>query len=387
VRKRPVILSVAIQLALAPFLAHGYDFRVSYVAGRNIASGLSPYFGGELLGMFAEGYGPHIQGLGETPLWALYLGLCYLLSAGQPFLFNLLTKLPIIAANLALAYALYSRGAEGWRFFLLNPFLLTVSTTWGKADNVATLLVVVALVGLSSTLRSASTLAASVMVKPLAVAVMPAFIGALRPKPSRAAYYILAFAVISACLFIAPFTLLGWPVSTLVEGLPNWLRPAGGLSPLNVVEPLLGRATLPPSLSWLGYLAPITLLLLTAYAAIRPPASQRQVLGLALLSASLFFSFRPWVSEQNLVLPLTLFLLLGRFPTRLLWVVPLLFMLTNNSLQQQLYLLRPTIVEELYRLDGLIGPFRLWLRFSLSLAWLAVLWVSVLSILRKSDRR
>ncbi len=136
---------MALQVGLSIFLAHGYDFRVEYVAGRNIVDGISPYLGGTLTGWMALGYGPQVQGIGETPLWALYLGVCYFLSAGQVFLFNFLSKIPIIAANVSLAYLAFSRGLKGWRFFLLNVFLIAITVTWGKPDNIATVLAILSL--------------------------------------------------------------------------------------------------------------------------------------------------------------------------------------------------------------------------------------------------
>ncbi|MEM4288203.1 MAG: hypothetical protein QXV97_05290, partial [Candidatus Caldarchaeum sp.] len=100
VKSREVLCSILLQLGLAVFLAHGYDFRVNYVAGRNVVLGRSPYVGGVVEGVLAEGYGSHVQGLGETPLWALYTGLAYSLSSSSLFFFNTLLKIPVIAANI-----------------------------------------------------------------------------------------------------------------------------------------------------------------------------------------------------------------------------------------------------------------------------------------------
>lgn len=95
---------------------------------------------------------------------------------------------------------------------------------------------------------------------------------------------------------------------------------------------------------------------------------------------------RPWNSEQNLVIVLTLIILLREeLPSIWLWVVPMLFAIVNNSLQQQLYLLRPTIIDELNRLYAPADILRLWLKFFLSLAWLAVLWFNVVSLFRKKN--
>ena len=50
-RRRDVWIAAALQVVLSIFLAHGYDFRVEYVAGRNIVEGVSPYLGGDTFRM------------------------------------------------------------------------------------------------------------------------------------------------------------------------------------------------------------------------------------------------------------------------------------------------------------------------------------------------
>ncbi len=378
IKRRDVLISIAVQAFLGFFLAHGYDFRVGYVAGRNIAMGLSPYFGGELGGELAVGYGADVQGIGETPLWALYMGLAYIASSGSPIIFNIISKIPIIAANISLSYLLYARGNKGWRFFLFNPFLILVSSTWGKADNLATLLIVLGLMRLHSIKTSATSVSLSILIKPLIVAVMPAFLGYLRTLSKRAFLYMAYATSLAVVIFLTPFMLLGWPLSTLINGFPNWFRPVGGISPFNIVSILIESYTLPAGLAWLSYMAPIAMLVLSVLAIIRPPRSFEEACKLALLSAAVFFTARPWVSEQNLVLVLALLILVyGGIPSKLLWIVPLLFMIANNSLLQQLYLVWPQVIEWLAYLDLYIKPYRLAAQVGLTMAWLAVLWMHV----------
>jgi len=69
---------------LGILLGHGYDLLVGYVAARNTVHGLSPYIGGHLPN---PSYPPEIQGIGETPLWPLYLSLSYTASGGDLFTF------------------------------------------------------------------------------------------------------------------------------------------------------------------------------------------------------------------------------------------------------------------------------------------------------------
>lgn len=383
-RHREVWTAVVLQGALSVFLAHGYDFRVDYLAGRNIVEGVSPYLGGALSGWMVLGYGSQVQGIGETPLWAAYMGLCYFLSAGRPFLFNFLTKIPIVAANVALAHFAYSKGARGWKFFLLNAYLIITSVTWGKPDNLATLLAVVALVGTDSATGAAFLLSTSLMIKPLAAAILPAFFLRLRIKPIRwGVKFAAETMMVSAAMFLGPFVVFGWPLETVTGGFPNWFGHAGALSPFDFVTIVTGTEQLPSSIWWAGYLVLFGTSALIVYSMLRKP---QNTLRYALLSAAIFFTLRPWTSEQNLVVILTLFILLrGELPSRWLWIIPMMFSLANNSLQQQFYLLMPTIVDELNRLYAPFDIYRLWLKFFLSSVWLIVLWLNVASV-RKQER-
>jgi len=380
-RRPDVCIATALQLGLSIFLAHGYDFRVAYVAGSNIVKGASPYLGGSVSGWMVLGWGSQVQGLGETPIWALYLGVCYFLSSGQPFIFNFLTKMPIVAANTSLAYFTYSRGIKGWRFFLLNIYLIATSVTWGKPDNLATILAIAALVATDSATSSALLLSTSLMIKPLAVAILPAFFLRLKHMPRLwSAGFIGETFLASVGMFFGPFVIFGWPIETVINGFSSWFGHAGALSPFNFIAIENGTEQLPSALWWTGYLVLFAALAMIAYAMVR---ETQNTLRYALLSAAVFFTLRPWNSEQNLVIILTLFILVrGELGSRWLWVIPMMFALANNAIQLQFYLLMPTIVNELNQLYVPVDIYRLWLKFFLSLAWLVVLW-SNLSRLRK----
>ncbi|MEM3032366.1 MAG: hypothetical protein QW756_08160 [Nitrososphaerota archaeon] len=367
-------LALTLQLGLATFLAHGYDFRVSYVAGRNVASGTSPYVGGVLEGSLSLGYGPTVQGMGETPFWAIYTGFAYFLSGGEVFLFNLVSKTPVVLANILLSYMAYLRGCDG-RFFLLNPYVLLVTASWGKPDNIATLLAILPLLYMPSWPTASMAASASLMVKPIGIPLLPSYVGYHRHHQVTA--FLAGLALLSSLFFFTPFIVLGWPLATVVEGLPNWFKPAGGLSPFNIVEILTGSLSMPDPYTLLGLLAPTSTLVLTVIGYLFPPNHGGQALRLALLSSLTFFSLRPWISEQNLYLIMTLLILLNRrMSSRLLWVIPILFSAANLSLPQQIYLLRPTVIDELHAIDHVV---RLWVRFGLSVAWLALVWKTAMS--------
>ena len=385
-KRRDVWFAVALQVVLSVFLAHGYDFRVQYVAGKNIVDGISPYSGGTLSGWMTLGYGSQVQGIGETPLWAIYMGLCYFLSAGQPFLFNFLSKIPIIAANVALAYFAYSKSIRGWRFFLFNIYLIVTSVTWGKPDNLATLLAVLALIATDSATGSAFLLSMSLMIKPLGVAILPAYFLRFRTKSVQwSARFIIEAFVFSGGMFLGPFVVFGWPIQKVAGGFSSWFSHAGALSPFNFVAIETGTEQLPSAVWWAGYLVLLGTLVLIAYAMMRKP---QNTLRFALLSAAVFFTIRPWNSEQNLVIILTLFILLrGELPSRWLWVIPVVFALVNNALQVQLYLLMPAIVDKLNDLYAPFEIYRLWLKFLLSLVWLIVLWLNVTALYKREGSR
>ena len=117
--------------------------------------------------------------------------------------------------------------------------------------------------------------------------------------------------------------------------------------------------------------------ILTAYALIRKP---NNTLRYALLSSAVFFTLRPWNSEQNFVIVLALFVLLnGQLPSKLLWVIPVVFAFVNASIPHQLYLLMPTIVDQFSRLYAPFEAYILWMRFALALVWLVILWMNIYS--------
>ena len=100
-----------------------------------------------------------LTSIGYPPPWPLVLGLLYLLTYATThnfLLYNLAIKIPIIIANICLAYLvrdiLLKQGAnpdisrKAWLFLLFNPFLLYFTTAWGQFDSLVALLTLAALV-------------------------------------------------------------------------------------------------------------------------------------------------------------------------------------------------------------------------------------------------
>ena len=127
--------------------------------------------------------------VGYPPPWPLVLGLVYRGSyalAHNLLVYNLAIKIPVIAANIGLAYLvgaiLENLGApraasrKAWTFLLLNPCLLYFGAAWGQIDAIVALFALAALALLSARRRdgSALVLALAVCFKPTALPLLPA---------------------------------------------------------------------------------------------------------------------------------------------------------------------------------------------------------------------
>ena len=136
--------SILLQIILALFIGHAYDMRIFMATGYLVGTGQNPYIAQDLSAVFHNSGFKGITTLGYFPPWAMVLGLIYLVTYQliPNFLFyNLAIKLPIIAANICLAYLVVSilrrLGLREkivrwtWIFLLLNPFLLLMSSAWG----------------------------------------------------------------------------------------------------------------------------------------------------------------------------------------------------------------------------------------------------------------
>jgi len=365
-----MLFSLLVQLVLSPFLAHGYDFLVSLVAARNVVSGVGAYEGGYEPN---PSYGDAIQGIGEFPLWPIILALAYAAAGGNNFIFNLLYKLPIIASNITASRLLYKLGSDGWRDFLLNPYILFISAVWGKPDVIAALLGLYALTRAERIVFSALLTALSLNIKPLALPLIPAITAYnITTAGVRTGAAFLALAIIfSIIIFLAPFQVLGWRIETPLSGLGNWFRIAGGLSPANILESIYeaGYYTLPDQLLWLGYLSPASLLIFSVLVITRyRPRDKDSLAKTAFLGVFFFLLTRTWVSEQNLAMIFALYSLssLTQIP-KPLWTVSLVFAAINLTPLHVLYPIWPTIIIDYYNSLGWIDPTRLLTKFITSL--------------------
>jgi len=335
------------------------------------------------------------------------LGAIYRLSFGlvpNLWLYNFAIKLPVILANVGLAFLVRGlivrfggdrRRAEfAWLFLLFNPFVLLTTVTWGDFDTIVALICVGSLCLLvkGKTLESALMLAVGVAFKPIALPLIG--LPLLFPSASRKRrlQYIAVFASAFGVCYFGAFLLMGWTLPWAPNQWSSQFQMAGGLTPFNVVEVFQSSQTLPSGLEFLGFLW-LPALIAGYYFIYRSrPDSPNALFQTAVAVVLIFFLTRSWLSEPNLNLLLPL-MLLAASPTEKLgfrnfhfaWIVPLIFMFLNYSFPQLFFLISPSTVQSLGALDLQIGNARLVARFLVVIPWQVLGWVIVGKTLRSKQ--
>ena len=162
---------------------------------------------------------------------------------------------------------------------------------------------------------------------------------------------------------------------------------ADSMTPFSLVEILQDTAVLPNGLEFLGYLW-IPAVLVGYYLVYRnPPKTMPELAEKAVLLLLIFFLTRTWLSEPNLNLLVAL-ALLGLVSMKLdfrnygfLWVIPLVFTFFNTSLPQLLFLVVPSVIPDLIKLDQTFRVWRLVGKFMVVLVWQFFAWRLVIKLL------
>ncbi|MGD0611733.1 MAG: glycosyltransferase 87 family protein [Anaerolineales bacterium] len=393
-----VLLSIGLQLILALFLGHAYDMRIFMSTGYLVGTGQDPYIARDLSTVFHNASFQGITTFGYPPPWALVLGLIYLVSyklIPNFLIYNLAIKIPLIAANLGLAYLvqdiLIKRGAAtrvsrgAWIFFLFNPFLLSVSSAWGQFDAIVALLALLALVLLDNgRLKiSAFVLALAVCIKPTALPLLlVAFVYLLKRPYRRLVQY---FGVALACfmlLCVAPFAVLRWDATPILQHWNVFFTVGGGISFMTFLELIQGSYQLTGAwavtgMLWVPALAIATLALMRSGIDGFPDLLMKST---ALVMV--FFLARSWVSEPNIVLILPMVVILtslgelNELALTFMWVLPLIFSVFNTSTIQLLFPSLPGLMGQLLSLSGEFYTARLIARVIVVIPWLmAGVWI------------
>ena len=334
-----VLFSTILRLCFAPFTGHPYDLNIWMETGQYVAQGRSPYE-------------PAIH-LGYPPLWGFWCGLSYLLSnaiwPGNKFVYILAIKIPVIAADLAIAWMLValtrSLSREGSSFsesrfsgdsspgrslaamFLLNPYVLTVGVIWGMMDNIAALLVITVAIALvqGKDLEAGIALGLAIALKLYPVIFLFAAFPYLAKQPMRKARTLRLLAGLGLTGFVsilAPFLVFNWDIGGFLSVLADQTsRKPGGISLIGISGLLydfgihsIGGFNLqsvsqlvPLRLIWI----PAACLSMVFIAEARLRSSFEDVIRIFAFVYMIWVLTTSWVSEQNVETLLILLLFQG----------------------------------------------------------------------------
>lgn len=385
-------LSIILQVFLAYFFGHAYDMRIFMATGYLVGTGQNPYIPQNLVSVFHDSTFQGMTSVGYPPPWPLLNGLTYLVTyrvIPNLLLYNLALKIPIIAANICLAYLVASilgklqadekKIRKARLFMLFNPFILYVTSAWGQFDSIVALLSLLCLVRLSEGKLSCSAilLALAISFKPTALPLVPVTFVFLQGRPFRQIFQYFALFLTSAfLLFVGPFAILGWDPTPILQHWNAHFSVGGGLSFMTFLELIQGSYQLPGvwwliGLLWVPALGSAALSLKPGGEGL--PDLLRKSTALILV----FFLFRAWLSEPNLILVLPPVLILAsmgeldRSSLAALWVIPLIFSFFNTSIFQLLFPSMPALMDRLLQLSEVFRTARLVIRILVVIPWMA----------------
>ena len=384
-------LSLILQIVLGVILGHAYDIRIFMATGYLVGTGQDPYIAQNLSALFHNSTFQGISSVGYPPPWALVLGLLYLASykiIPNLLLYNFAIKIPIIAANICLAYLVAKilkklgvderTARKAWLFMIFNPLLLFATSAWGQFDSIVALFSLLALLLLSDgkLAGSALLLVLAISFKPTALPLIPAVFITLLGRSFRSMFrYFGVFLTAVLLLFVGPFVLFRWDPTPIFQHWNAHFTVAGGLSFMTFQE-LLKNSYQLPGQWWLVGLLWVPALVIATF--VLKPGGEGLVslLKKSVAMTMVFFLFRTWLSETNIILVLPMMLILvsvGELDGRALtavWVLPLAFSLFNTSMFQLFFPSLPALMDRLLHLSDVFRTARLFLRIIVVIPWL-----------------
>lgn len=400
------VLSIILQMTLALFLGHAYDMRIFMATGYLVGTGQNPYIAQDLSSIFHNASFQGITSIGYPPPWTLLLGLIYLGTyriIPNLLLYNLAIKIPIIAANMCLAYLvgriLNNLGVEeqvsrrARLFLLFNPFFLYVTSAWGQIDSIVALFALLALVLLSKErlTSSAIMLALAIIFKPIALPLIPAIFIYLQGRPFwKVSYYFSIFLISSLVLFVGPFVILRWDPTQILQHWNAIFTVGGGMSFMTFLELFQNSYQLD---GWWWLIGMLWLPALCV-AAFELKADGKGLLDLLKKSTTLilvFYLFRAWLSEPNLALVLPMILILTslrELDSRILtaiWILALVYSFFNTSTIQLLFPSMQALMARLLLFSDVFRIARLIIRILVVVPWLIIEARLVISLLKEND--
>ena len=397
--------SIILQLLLAYFLGHAYDMRIIMSTGYLVATGQNPYIAQDLFAVFHDSTFRGITTLGYPPPWSLVLGLIYICTyklVPNFLLYNLATKLPIVAANICLAYLVVhilkkldvgeTVSHKAWVFILFNPFLLLTSSAWGQFDPIMALLVLLALLWLSEGKLAvpAILLALAISLKPTPIALVAVtFVYLVRRSIKSTIIYFAVFALAMILFCVAPFFIFKWDPTPILQHWNNQFTVGGALSFMTFLEYVKGTYLLPAQFWFLGWLW-VPALGIASLVMLPGIKDFKDLLKKSVALILVFFLCRSWLSETNLNLILPIVLILtctGDFSYRTLtsfWVIPLLFSFFNTSIAQLLFPSMSGWMDSILAIFVKFSALRYAIRTLIVIAWMVLGWQIVRLCFRRA---
>ena len=402
-----LLLSIFFQLFLGLFFGHLYDMRIFMATGYLVATGQNPYIALDLSTLFNNPAFQGITSIGYPPPWALLLGFIYRVvyaTTHNFLLYNLAIKVPIIAANICLAYLvariLNKIGIESasshkaWIFILFNPILFYFASAWGQIDSLVALFSLLALTFLNDgkLIGSAILLSLAISFKPIAFPILPVALIFLWVRSHRQAISYFGMSLLCLFLFsVAPFYIFGWDPSPILLNWNAHFIIVGGMSLLTFFELLFDSYKL-PGWWWLLGMLWIPALGIGIYLLKSGIHGYIDLLKKSLGLILIFFLTRAWLSEPNIILILPLVLILcsaGELDPRILTailVVPLIFTLFNGSLPQLLFPSLPILMNKILMLPSGYRTLGLIARSIMAIPWQIVGWKTVVACYKGRDQ-
>jgi hypothetical protein len=408
------LIGLVIRFALAPFFGHPYDLRIFMAVGWAVAHGVSPYSQYVLDEIFQNMPHPHLYGsfygIGYPPPWGLILSLMYqissLINPNDIYTLVLSLKIPIIAGDLVTSLVIYKIlevklnkqvAFKAFCIYQFCPFMIVVGAVWGMFDILVFLLSILsAYLLLEKVEWSLTSLAFACSLKTYPIVLAPLysiFIYKKTHSVKRAFSYSFGVTGLLSLITIIPMAVFNWPISNLYCALASHTSlydngeasyTYGAASPFNLynVFKLIDPAIRP---HWiLNYLWIAAVVTSYFYALLRiSDVNFTSIINWSFLVSLTFFTTRFWVSEQNLILLFSLFLLVVLFNrTRIswkfihtLWILFFIFVLIHVPVIAFNWIVDPPSLNAAVAFsDGPLGPFRWVLMSVLTLSWLIILW-------------
>ncbi len=353
---------IIVREIFAPFTGHPYDFELWVRLGYYVSQGLDPYV-----------YHPAVPGLsfptfegpptwpGYPPIWPLFLALIYkfyvVIGIQNRFFYYFLIKQPMIVADILDAYLVFrlvkshstlENAVRAFAFWLLCPYTILISAIWGMFDQIILLFVLVALVLITSSWKSAILEALATALKLIPVIYFPLFV-TVQPTRAKMALYTLVGGLFALFLSFAPYLYFrSWHLSGLTAvGVSDTNKIAGSmnywevLNVYNLYHPISNRDFLYFQTIY-GWIWIPAILLASCYCAlkIRHRVNFQTNLVLSSLFVTLTFFLTKYVINEQFLIYFLGFALIDYYllSTKIrrnlfhaVWISALTFLIVNNA--------------------------------------------------------